>query len=706
MKNKGFVLLETLVASTFILGVMIFLFIQFSSIKRSYETSFHYNTVPGLYHAKEFANFLKRDGYLTIDDQLTNSTKGYVDITNCLYSGSLCKQLVFDMKAKKILYVGENISNLKNNLSTSNYNKDVFSESLKRFILQMNSVEPNGRSRIIVEYKDNTYATVLIDLSDMNDVRAEYKINYYLMNVNGNGYSLKETETYTDQVYSKVSPNPKQYEGFTSPSLQTLVVDPKGISELNYYYTRNQYNFILKTGTGTTTTGSTSSGKYYYGTKISLKATTATGYTWSKWVSNSSKVTNITTINSNFTMPASDIEVTSTATLNTYTIAYNLNDGILSHNNPTTYTVNSPTFTLNNPNKVGYSFTGWTGSNGSIKEKSVTILGGSTGNKNYEANFDINSYQLFFDANGGSVGQTSKTLTYHSKYGGLPTPNRSGYTFIGWYTERNGGTQVTSETIMESNNVTLYAHWSLNVYTIVFNANGGTVSSSNKSVLYGSSYGQLPIPSRNGYTFLGWFTGSGIQVNSGTIMGASNVILYAHWQQNDYTAPAISRNSVTAITAIGGGTPNFTISYNVRDDISGVVAYYWGDSIPNANSGWISSNGGNIDVSFYLERRQNYVQRGNKYFGVKDACGNINYTEFKWLMTWYDGSTGWGIQIPTDGLNYFVSGENHWGTIWIKDESRSTKLAEFRANSGASGTLDGNTSVWIGWEAFAFAAWN
>ena len=387
MKNKGFVLLETLVASTFILGVMIFLFIQFSSIKRSYETSFHYNTVPGLYHAKEFANFLKWDGYLTIDDQLTNSTKGYVDITNCLYSGSLCKQLVVDMKAKKILYVGENISNLKNNLSTSNYNKDVFSESLKRFILQMNSVEPNGRSRIIVEYKDNTYATVLIDLSDMNDVRAEYKINYYLMNVNGNGYSLKETETYTDQVYSKVSPNPKQYEGFTSPSLQTLVVDPKGISELNYYYTRNQYNFILKTGTGTTTTGSTSSGKYYYGTKISLKATTATGYTWSKWVSNSSKVTNITAINSNFTMPASDIEVTSTATLNTYTIAYNLNDGILSYNNPTTYTVNSPTFTLNNPSKVGYTFTGWTGSNGTVPQSDVTILMGSSGNLQYKANW-------------------------------------------------------------------------------------------------------------------------------------------------------------------------------------------------------------------------------------------------------------------------------------------------------------------------------
>ena len=100
------------------------------------------------------------------------------------------------------------------------------------------------------------------------------------------------------------------------------------------------------------------------------------------------------------------------------------------------------------------------------------------------------------------------------------------------------------------------------------------------------------------------------------------------------------------------------------------------------------------------------MQQGTYYFGVRDNCGNINYTPFKWLMTWYDASTGWGIQIPTGGLNYYNCGENHWGTIWIKDQSRSTKIAEFQANGGNSGTLDSNTSVWIGWEAFAFAAWN
>lgn len=58
MNKKGFMLLETLVVSTFILGILIFLFIQLSTIKRAYDTSFRYNTITGLYHAKEFSKFL------------------------------------------------------------------------------------------------------------------------------------------------------------------------------------------------------------------------------------------------------------------------------------------------------------------------------------------------------------------------------------------------------------------------------------------------------------------------------------------------------------------------------------------------------------------------------------------------------------------------------------------------------------------------
>ena len=70
-------------------------------------------------------------------------------------------------------------------------------------------------------------------------------------------------------------------------------------------------------------------------------------------------------------------------------------------------------------------------------------------------------YTVTFNANGGSVSTTSKTVTNGSTYGDLPTPTRSGYGFDGWYTVASGGTKITSSTkVSLSANQTLYAHWS------------------------------------------------------------------------------------------------------------------------------------------------------------------------------------------------------------------------------------------------------
>ena len=67
-----------------------------------------------------------------------------------------------------------------------------------------------------------------------------------------------------------------------------------------------------------------------------------------------------------------------------------------------------------------------------------------------------------FDPNGGTVSTKSKTVTYNSTYGTLPTPTRAGYTFDGWYTAKTGGTQVTAKTVVTATaNHTLYARWHL-----------------------------------------------------------------------------------------------------------------------------------------------------------------------------------------------------------------------------------------------------
>lgn len=68
-------------------------------------------------------------------------------------------------------------------------------------------------------------------------------------------------------------------------------------------------------------------------------------------------------------------------------------------------------------------------------------------------------YKLSYNSNGGYVSKTSKILKEDSEYGKLPAPKRTGYTFLGWYTSKNGGTKVSSMTKMNDNNTTIYAHW-------------------------------------------------------------------------------------------------------------------------------------------------------------------------------------------------------------------------------------------------------
>lgn len=192
---------------------------------------------------------------------------------------------------------------------------------------------------------------------------------------------------------------------------------------------------------------------------------------------------------------------------------------------------------------------------------SVTQNGSSTG-----------SYTIRFSANGGSVSPSSKTVTAGSTYGTLPTPTRSGYTFDGWYTSASGGTEVTASGKPTSSR-TLYAHWKKVIsYTIRFNANGGSVSPSSKTITAGSTYGTLPIPTRSGYSFDGWHTSA----SGGTKIAASDKptssrTLYAHWSSK----PSSSEPTVTK------GNWLVTIPANYKLEFDGASSgHYYPKSTP------------------------------------------------------------------------------------------------------------------------------
>lgn len=153
--------------------------------------------------------------------------------------------------------------------------------------------------------------------------------------------------------------------------------------------------------------------------------------------------------------------------------------------------------------------------------------------------------QVSLNPNGGSVSQSSTSVLYRATYGSLPTPTKTGYTFKGWYSASSGGTKITSSTTVSTkSNHTLYAQWTANTYTVRFNANGGSVTTSSKNVTYGGTYGSLPTPTRDYYTFKGWYTAAsgGTKVTSSSTVGAENVTLYAQWTLNPLSGWVLASN--------------------------------------------------------------------------------------------------------------------------------------------------------------------
>ena len=241
-------------------------------------------------------------------------------------------------------------------------------------------------------------------------------------------------------------------------------------------------------------------------------------------------------------------------------------------------TVGKPYGELPTTTRKGYTFLGWytAKSGGSLITKDTNVKNGD--NHTLYAQWKQNKYIVTFNATGGSVNPTTKEVTQYSTYGELPTPTRSGYTFNGWFTATTGGTKITSTTeVTITANQTLYAQWTINQYTLTYNANRGSVSPTSKKVTVGATYGTLPTPTRSNHRFLGWYTAAsgGTKVSSSTVMPASNVTIYAHWQA---TTTIVFKNDMT------GATQSSTI------DVGKTVAAPNYTATGYTRTGWGSSN--------------------------------------------------------------------------------------------------------------------
>ena len=252
----------------------------------------------------------------------------------------------------------------------------------------------------------------------------------------------------------------------------------------------------------------------------------------------------------NFWSPSA---TTSGCTGTTYTVTFNTDGGsaVQSQSVCSGQKATKPS----DPTKTGSVFAGWytAATGGTTFNFETTNINSNT---TIYARWTASTVTLTLNANGGTVTPTSITINSGSTLGTLPVPTRTGYTFDGWFSQQNGtGTQYTANSTLSAN-ATAYAKWTVSTVTLTLNADGGTVTPTSITVNSGSTLGTLPVPTRTGYTFDGWFSqqnGTGTQYTANSTLNA-NATAYARWTANTYAVTFDRQNGT-------GGSANVTVTY-------------------------------------------------------------------------------------------------------------------------------------------------
>lgn len=282
------------------------------------------------------------------------------------------------------------------------------------------------------------------------------------------------------------------------------------------------------------------------GTVLTIEAAGATGYDAGTITVNGAPL-----VGSTYTLDSDPLTIAATFSIHNYSITYNLNGGDGATN--TTYTYESEAITLPTAptvHKTGYTFLGWYDNSSFEGSAITTIAAGSTGDKQFWANWSINNYTLSWvtdgdDLTGNYTGKSGK-VDYNTAIVAPETPTKTGYTFAGWY---NGTSVVTPAATMPAEDVTYTATWTKNNYHVYFQNNGVTINEYTKEVAYEAQIGALPSYDANVFTscdatsttFKGWSSevlgakqeSAPDYAESTDIMGAEDLYLHAVFAAED-----------------------------------------------------------------------------------------------------------------------------------------------------------------------------
>lgn len=380
------------------------------------------------------------------------------------------------------------------------WSEDVILEARFKFDSYLMNVHTNNKDYGLVLLKSTYNEDYLDEYQEYRDYKSKVIISAYSKtNVRFLGwYDLNNKLVETNAVYEFFMPN---YD-----------IELEG--KWNYFTVA----YILNGGTN----NSANPRNYTIDSgKLSLKDPTRNGYDFAGWTYNGKVVTQIDpTWIDNITLVAN-------WKVHNYSISYELNGGVNSDSNPTTYTIESDTITLKDASRIGYKFDGWYKTKDFKYNKVAVINKGSYGDILLYAKWMIIYYSITYNLNGGinSLNNPS-SYTIESEFS-LLNPTKEGYSFLGWYD--NEGNQIFSIPKGTTGAIIFNAKWNEgNEYSVTLDANGGSIDSTKYYFTYNDTYA-LPTPVRNGYLFEGWYDEDDLIPLEGIWMYSCNKTLVAMW---------------------------------------------------------------------------------------------------------------------------------------------------------------------------------
>lgn len=501
-------------------------------------------------------------------------------------------------------------------------------------------------------------------------------------------------------------------EGAAQTNLTLGAEDYTGAIALTAQWTAERYAITYELDGGVNAAGNPA--QYTVDQTITLEDPTKPGYTFKGWYADK-----------DFTTLAVGIPVGSTEAKtfyakwkqNPYKITWNVNEGDKLTGEG--YTVEAfygnPIIAPGDPNRRGYTFGGWytDGSNFAENTKFKTGDKMPEGDVTYYAKWTLIQYSITYNLNDGTNhAENPAEYNVSSVKITLLEPSKTGYRFDGWYTDDTYSMKVTEIAVGSTGNVTLYAKWTINQYTVTWETNGGNALTGNYTTT--ADYGtviELPnTPTKDQtvsttYTFAGWYTDVACKqpLDENTTVPEGGMTLYAKWNETarKYTITWVSEGADNKTTELVYGA---RLGMNTPSDIQrdAEEGYTW------EIEGWYTGPNGTGtkiigsttvtgDATYYAKWEQVW-----KYYTVSFDLGGVatippqsvkhgdraveptlpdvakNYGE---LFGWFLGST-W-ISFNTE-VTCDLTLTAKWSTLYGYD---TTSLKNAVANTDAGGTV-------------------